>query len=73
MKCVCCKSKDIVYATVKKTGRRIAVCRECDYIYDLNSKNKPIKKNKNKDETYLKELHSSFENWNELTEILPVK
>ena len=72
MKCKCCKSKDIVCATVKGTNKKIAVCRECYYIYDLNSKGKPIIKNKNKDPLYLKELHSSFKTWDELKDITPV-
>lgn len=73
MKCICCKSNDIVFATVRKTGRKIAVCRECDYIYDLDSKNRPIRKNKSKDSSYLKELYNSFKNWDELTDIVPLK
>ena len=73
MKCVCCNSTDIVLATVKKTGRRIAVCEECQYIYDLDGKNRPIKKNKNKDNAYLQELYNSFKNWNELIDIVPLK
>lgn len=73
MKCICCRSNDIVLATVKKTGRRIAVCRECDYIYDLDKKNRPIKKIKNKDSAYKEELYSSFKNWDELTDIVSLK
>lgn len=73
MKCVCCKSTDIVLATVKKTGRKIAVCEECEYVYDLDGKGRPIKKNKNKDASYLEELYGCFKNWDELTEIMPLK
>lgn len=73
MKCICCNSQDIVLATVKKTGRRIAVCEECEYIYDLDRKNRPIKKNKSKDKAYLEALYNSFENWNELTDIVNLK
>ena len=73
MKCKCCKSSDIVLATVKKTKRRIAVCEECDYIYDLDKKNRPIKNNKNKDASYLKELYGCFKSWDELTDIVPYK
>jgi len=73
MKCICCNSTDIILATVKKTGRRIAVCEECEYIYDLDDKNRPIIENKNKDSSYLEELYSAFKNWNELTDIIPLK
>ena len=73
MKCVCCKSKNIVLATVEKTGKRIAVCCECDYIYDLDSKGRPIRKNKNKNPSYLRELHSSFKSWKELVDVVPLK
>jgi len=73
MKCKCCGSGDIVLATVKKTGRRIAVCEECDYIYDLDSEKRPIIDNQNKDNVYLKELHTSFKTWDELTDIVRYK
>ena len=71
MKCKFCKCKDIVKATVKKTSKRIAVCRECDCVYELDSHDNPIMEYSADYIPHFREIQKSFKTWDELTDIIP--
>lgn len=73
MKCKFCKSKDVVRATVKKTAKIIAVCKECDCVYEVDSHLNPIMNYSKEYIPHLKEIQKVFTTWDELTDIIPYK
>lgn len=71
MKCKYCGSDDLVRAKVKKTSILIAVCRECDSVYELDEISNPIMEYASEDVSHILELQKCFKKWDELTEIVP--
>ena len=71
MHCKFCKSDDMVKATVKKTAKNIAVCRECDCVYELDENSNPIMEYTPEYIPHFREIQKSFKNWDELTDITP--
>ena len=70
MKCELCKSSDFVSATVKRNGKRIIICEECDSVYEVNENGAPILGHDPKDVSYFEELNGLFKSWDELVDIV---
>ena len=71
IRCSLCMSPDIVKATIKKTGKKIAFCRECCSVYEVKEDGKPVFDHDPYDTEYFKKLNSSFGSIDELDEISP--
>ena len=71
MRCKLCHCDDMVKATVKKTGKVIAVCVECDCVYELDEHSNPIMDFPQEYISHFREIQKSFRTWDELTDIIP--
>lgn len=64
--CLYCKYKEYVKATVKSCKKRVAICVECDGVYEFDENDIIYP-----DRAKAKELHGLFKTWKELDDIVP--
>lgn len=69
IRCTCCNCYELVRATVKKSSKKVAVCVECDCVYELDENLNPI--TDITDIAAFRELQKCFKTWDELTDIVP--
>lgn len=71
IKCPFCKAEDIVIATIKKTGKIIVACKECESVYEVDENLKPIFDHDPCDTQYFSNLESLFKTWDDLENVIP--
>ena len=71
IRCSLCMSPDIVKATIKKTGKKIAFCRECCSVYEVKEDGNPVFDHDPRDTEYFKKLLYSFNSIDELENVTP--
>lgn len=69
IRCELCNSNDIVRCKVKKTGVVIAICNECNSVYEVDAQLMPVLGHDPYDVQYFKALEALFETWDDLEEI----
>ena len=69
IKCNLCRSTDIVRVTLKENKKRLAVCKECYSVYEVDKSGIPIFSHNPCDEKYFKDLENEFSSWDEVENI----
>lgn len=73
IRCELCNSTDMVRATVKESKTVIAICRECESVYETDEKLNPVFGHDSEDIQYFEKLEKLFKNWNNVTNIVSYK
>ena len=69
--CKVCFSSEIVKVTTKDTNKKLAICRECQQIYELDENGNIIFHHDPKDVEYFNLLDKTFGTWDNVKDITP--
>lgn len=71
--CNLCGSHDIIRVTLKDSDKTVAICRECECLYEVDENLNPIFEHDGNDMEYFKKLQSIFKNWDNVKEKISYK
>lgn len=66
MKCNFCGQGDIVVATMKDGKTKLAICDECDEVYEIDKNGKVVMDHDPNDVEYNERLNVLFKSWDDV-------
>ena len=72
-KCELCGSHDIIRVTLEDSDETIAICRECEALYEVDENLNPVFGHDGNDKEYFTKLQNIFKNWDNVKEKISYK